>query len=236
MTAPQSVRTSDFPTLSPFWVRLLIEKTQDLALIINGKGIVTEVFRSDSFAHEDSSHWIGSSLHSIVGPESVGKVDILLSNDLGESTSDDRWRHINLMSATGAFIPVLARYITLKGETRETRIIVLRDLRALRTANERFAEAQRELEFEYSERIRKLNMKDRAPAETSKDGTPVEHVLGKIGRTPLDKVIDETTAALERRCLIAILQESGGKHSVAAKVAKMPLDRWMDLIKKHNLS
>ena len=64
---------------------------------------------------------------------------------------------------------------------------------------------------------------------------PVEHVLEKIGKTSLDKVIAETTSALERRCLITILQEAGGRHNIAAKVAGMPLETWMDRVKRHKL-
>jgi DNA-binding NtrC family response regulator len=65
---------------------------------------------------------------------------------------------------------------------------------------------------------------------------PVEQVLAQVERSPFDKVIAETASALEKRCLLAILQEADGNHDVAAKVAKMPLDAWMEKIKRHNLT
>lgn len=234
MTVQQT--SNDRPALSSSWLRLLIEKTQDLSLIIDDDTTIIEVLYSDSFATEDVSGWTGLPLRSIVGPESVGKIDVLLSNDIGQPNSDARWRHINLVTGAGAFLPVLARYMALINDSRETRVVILRDLRAQQAANDRFIDAQRELEFEYSERIRKLTPPDRVRAAAEVEGIPVEHVLAQMGKSSLDKVIAETATALEKRCLMTILQEADGQHSIAAKVARMPLETWMDRVKRHKLT
>ena len=235
MTVQHTSKTLDRPTLSSPMLRLLIEKTQDLSLVIDDDATVVEALHSGNFDAGDVSGWIGSPLRSIVGPESTGKIDVLLSNDVSQPTSDSRWRHINLIGASKGFIPVLARYIVMSDDNQKARLVILRDLRAQQAANDRFAEAQRELEFEYSERIRQLTPTSKALATPVADGIPVEHVLEKIGKTSLDKVIAETASALERRCLMTILQESGGRHSVAAKVARMPLETWIDRVRRHKL-
>jgi len=235
MTVQHTSKTLDRPTLSSPMLRLLIEKTQDLSLVIDDDATVVEALHSGNFDARDVSGWVGLPLRSIVGPESIEKIDVLLSNDVSQPTSDPRWRHINLIGASKGFIPVLARYIALNYDAQETRVVILRDLRAQQAANDRFVEAQRELEFEYSERIRRLTPTSKALATPAAEGIPVEHVLEKIGKTSLDKVIAETTSALERRCLITILQEAGGRHNIAAKVAGMPLETWMDRVKRHKL-
>jgi hypothetical protein len=91
------------------------------------------------------------------------------------------------------------------------------------------------LEFEYSEALRLLDRKNHKPNRSGDGSISIEQVLGQIGNSSLDKVITETAASLERRCLMAILQEAGGKHTVAARVAKLPLEAWMDMIQRHNL-
>ncbi len=236
MTFLQGPTPTESPTLPNSWLRLLFERTQDLTLLIDDKSIVVDAFQSGSFSAEDLGRWIGQPLRSVVGPESVAKIDILLANDLSQTASDARWRHINLRGSGQIFIPVLARYLVLRSDVQEVKSVILRDLRTLQAANERFAEAQRELEFEYSEALRLLDRKSHKPNQSGDGSFSIEQVLGQIGSSPLDKVIAETAASLERRCLMAILQEAGGKHTVAARVAKLPLDAWMDKIRRHNLN
>lgn len=229
---PQSVK---LPSLTPAWVRLCIEMTQDLTLFIDHRTIVIDAIRAESYSAADVSHWIGLPLRSIVGAESAGKIDLLISNDVSEPSSDARWRHINLLGGDGSILPVLARYLVLKSDAEDVRMLVLRDLRPMQAANERFISAQRETEHQYNERVRQLEntiqvLQTRMIADAS-----VEGVLEKIGDSPLSKVISETANSLERRCLLAILQEAGGSHEVAAKVAKMPLEAWMNKVRTHGL-
>ncbi len=224
------------PELSSDWVRLFLEKTQDLTLFIDDHATVIDVLHSGNFSTDEVGHLIGHPLRSRVGPESLGKIDLLLANDAGENASDARWRHINLVSATGAFIPVLARYLVLRSDTQEAHMVILRDLRAVQAANNRLAAAQREMEYEYNEILGKLESQARGRKGPVTDEAPVEQVLAQIERSSLDKVIAATTATLEKRCLAAILQDSGGKHDVAARVARMPLDAWMDKVRKHKLA
>lgn len=236
MASAHPLQSVELPVLSPAWVRQFIEKTQDLTLFIDHDTIVIDAFYSDSFCAVDVLRWIGHPVRSIVGPESVGKIDFLLSSDVGENSSAVPWRHINLLGATGTFIPVLARYLVLRSDAQEARMVVLRDLRPLQAANDRFAAAQREMEHEYNERLRKLESPARRLNGQSTADAPVEQVLAQVERSPFDKVIAETASALEKRCLMAILQEADGSHDIAAKAAKMPLDAWMEKIKKHGLS
>jgi hypothetical protein len=236
MASAHPLQSVTLPALSSAWVRLLIDKTQDLTLFIDQNSIVIDAVHSDSFSAADVSHWIGHPVRSIVGPESVGKIDVLMSNDASETSSAVPWRHINLVGAAGLFIPVLARYLVLRSDGQEAQMLVLRDLRPLQAANDRFLAAQREMEYQYNEKLRKLESPARDLNGQGTTDAPVENVLSQIERSPFDKVIAETASALEKRCLMAILQEAGGSHDVAAKVAKMPLDAWMEKIKSHNLS
>lgn len=229
---PQSAK---LPSLSSAWVRLCIEMTQDLALFLDQRSIVIDALRAESFSVADVSHWIGLPLRSIVGRDSVAKIDLLLSNDVSEPSSDIRWRHINLLGADGSVFPVLARYLVLKSDAEDARMLVLRDLRPLQAANERFTSAQRETEHQYNERVRQLESTIQALQTRMIADASVERVLAKIGDSPLSKVISETAHSLERRCLLAILQEAGGDHELAAKVAKMTLDAWMNKVRTHGL-
>ena len=235
MTYLHGPTSTETPTLPNSWLRLLFERTQDLTLLIDDKAIVVDAFQSGSFSAEDLAGGVGPPLRSIVGPESVAKIDVLLANDLSLAASDARWRHINLRGSGQIFIPVLARYLVLRSDVQEVKSVILRDLRTLQAANDRFAEARRELEFEYSEALRLLDRKNHKPNRSGDGSISIEQVLGQIGNSSLDKVITETAASLERRCLMVILQEAGGKHTVAARVAKLPLEAWMDMIQRHNL-
>lgn len=223
-------QTDILPALSSGWVRLFIEKTQDLTLVIDHDTVVIDAFHSEGFSTNEVSHWIGHPVRSIVGPESVGKIDLLLSNDVSENTADARWRHINLVGQAGTFIPVLARYMVLKSIAQEAQVLVLRDLRSLQAANDRFAAAQRELEYDFSERLKKLESTARASVDFS-----VGRILERIEGSAFDKVIAETASALERRCLVALLKDAGGNHDLAAKAARMTLEDWIGKLKGHNL-
>ena len=236
MASAYPLQSVKLPALPSAWVRQFLEKTQDLTLFLDHDTIVIDAFHSDSFSVADVSRWIGHPVRSIVGPESLGKIDFLLSSDVDENSSAVPWRHINLAGATGTFIPVLARYMVLRSDAQEAQMLVLRDLRPLQAANDRFAAAQREMEYAYNERLRKLESPPRGLNGQVTADAPVEHVLAQVERSPFDKVIAETASALEKRCLLAILQEADGNHDVAAKVAKMPLDAWMEKIKRHNLT
>lgn len=229
---PQSAK---IPSLSSDSVRLFIEKTQDLTLVIDQDTIVIDALQNNAFPAADVSRWIGCPLKSIVGPESLAKLDLLLANDASDSSSDVRWRHINLTSADGSSIPVLAKYLILKSEAQEARVLVLRDLRTQQAANDRFLAVQRETEFQYAERLRELqgtakNLTSQMAADTS-----IEQVLAKVENGSFDKAIAETASALEKRSLMAILQKSGGRHDIAAKAARMSMEQWMNLLKKHRL-
>lgn len=232
---PQSAR---LPALSAARVRLLIEKTQDLTLLIDHDLIVIDALQTEAFSTADVSHWIGHPLKSILGPESLEKLDILLLNDVSEDSSDIRWRHINLSSSRGGFIPVLARYLVLKGELEETRMLVMRDLRAQQTTNDRFAAAQRETELTYTKRLQELqgtiqSLTNRIVSDVS--DVSVEHILAQVENARFDKVIADTARSLEKRCLLAILQGSGGNHELAAKTVKMSIDEWMNELQKHSI-
>lgn len=235
MASAHPLQSVTLPALSSAWVRMLIDKTQDLTLFIDHNSIVIDAVHSDSFSAADVAHWIGHPVRSIVGPESLGKIDVLMSTDVSETSSAVPWRHINLVGAAGSFIPVLARYLVLRSDAEEAHMLVLRDLRPLQVANDRFLAAQREMEYQYNEKLRKLETARSLTGPGTADA-PVESVLAQIERSPFDRVIAETAAALEKRCLMAILQEADGSHEVAAKAAKLPLDAWMDKIKRHNLS
>ena len=128
----------------------LIVSSSDVALVVDGAGIVRDVaFGNATLGKDVYRDWIGRGWAETVTPESRGKIEELIRDAVARTAS--RWRQVNHPVEQGPDIPVsysVVRY----GEDRRL-VAVGRDLRALATVQQRLAEAQQAMEREYS-RIR----------------------------------------------------------------------------------
>lgn len=213
------------PALSPDWVQLWIEKTQDLVFMLDREAQIAGLFQNQTFAQEDVNHWIGQNLSAIVSAESQAKLPLLFENDVSLQGADARWRHINLMDRQGQVIPVLARCMSLPGQG-SLRALFCRDLRSMQDLNNRFISVQQALEQD------NLALRERMRAkELSLPGAsalPIAGVVESIKQSTYARAIAETVQDLEKQCLHALLREAGGSDARAAELAGLSLQEWLD--------
>lgn len=213
------------PALSPDWVQLWIEKTQDLVFMLDRDAQIAGVFQNQTYAQEDVHHWIGQNLASIVSAESQPKLPLLFENDVAQQGADARWRHINLMDRQGGLVPVLSRCMSLPGG-ESLRALFCRDLRSMQDLNNRFISVQQALEQD------NLALRARMQAQgTPQNGAatlPIACVVESIKQNTYEQAIAETVQNLEKQCLHALLQEAGGIPARAAELAGLSLQQWLD--------
>lgn len=209
----------NIPALSPELVRLWIEKTQDLVLLISADERISGAFQSDVFNASDVNHWIGQPLIAMVSKESQVKVPMLLNNDASLDSSDAIWRHINLMDPHGNAIPVRALCMTLQNGNDLIRCLFCRDLRSIQDLNNRFIGIQQDLQTE--------NFELRTSLLRADQSLDVRQIVGSIKQSSYQQVINETVQNLERDCIRALLSETNGDHHLAASLAGCELDDWL---------
>lgn len=227
MNASSQPHPVALPALSPDFVQLWLEKTQDLVLLLDDFDRIAHVFQDGSFQSEDTLHWMGLPLEVVLSIESRVKIPMLLGNDAARPHSDARWRHINLTGLRGNNVPVLAQYMRLPGEQPFNRAIFCRDLRSVEAMSHRLLTAQRELERSHQALKQDLLQRERrfggvGPAVT------VQGVVEAIKSTTYERAIQETVTHLERQCLEALLAEAQGDAEVAAATAGLSLQEWLN--------
>lgn len=124
----------------------LIGAAADIALVIDGKGIIRDLaLGSDDLIDEVSESWIGRPWIDTVTTESRGKIEDLLAEAGGSAAT--RWRHVNHPSPRGSDLPV--RYCAIQFNEDGRLVALGRDLRAMAALQQRLIEAQQALEREY---------------------------------------------------------------------------------------
>lgn len=124
----------------------LIAAAADVALIVNGGGVIRDVaFGSDELSSEGYGRWLGQPWADTVTVESRPKVEALLRD--ANAHAPLRWRHINHPSSHGADVPMLYSAVQLGHEGRV--MAVGRDLRAIAALQQRLVDAQQSMERDY---------------------------------------------------------------------------------------
>lgn len=138
--------------LDPEATASLIAAATDVALIVDGKGVIRDVsVGSDDFALEGYQKWIGRSWEDTVTLDSRAKVAALLRD--AAARTPRKWRHINHPSALGTDVPVLYSAMQVG---KEGRVVAFgRDLRAVAALQQRLVAAQQSMERDYL-RLRQL--------------------------------------------------------------------------------
>lgn len=225
MNAYSRPRTIALPSLSPESVRVWMERTQDLVLLLDHSDCIAGFFQGGAYAADDLYYWIGQNLAAIVSDDSSPKLIPLLANDAASENLEARWRHINLLGLQNQVIPVLARCMSLRGDGF-AKAVFCRDLRPLQEITHKFLAMQQEFDNRNRSLRDELQKKDSIRSTTE---VPSTHgLLQKIKQTNYVQVIKETVIILERQCLQALLDEAGGNHKHAAQMAGMSLTEWQE--------
>ena len=219
MTAYSQPQPLTLPSLSADWVRRWVQKTQDLVLLLDTQDRIAGVLQDGRYAPEDVHHWWGLSLLEAVSPDTRPKVALLLANDAACEQADDRWRHINLVSAHGAMLPVLMRYMQLPQGQPSMRAVICRDLRATADLSLRHQSAHREFEQTMQSLHHTLRQKEQELERLRAQSHPVDRMVSQIKRSGFDQVIGQATRLLQRQCLQALLEQAGGDPGRAAQSA-----------------
>lgn len=130
----------------------LIAASSDVALIVDGEGIIRDLaFGNDELSKAGYHEWLGKPWAQTVTVESRPKVEALL-RELGGKGAP-RWRHINHPSADGADLPLLYAAVPVgrKGHALAVGRSVAfgRDLRANAVLQQRLVSAQQSMERDY---------------------------------------------------------------------------------------
>ena len=196
--------------LDPDAAAALITAASDIALIIDGTGIIRDLaFNNERLALdlEGSAAWVGQPWIEVVTVESRPKVEALL-HPTG-SGSAPRWRHINHPGARGGSVPVLYSTVQL-AETGST-VAFGRDLTDLSDLQQRLVDAQQSMERDYS-RLRHVETRYRLLFEMSSEAV----VIIDAGTL---KVVEANPAARElfgehwKRMLGRAFQDAFEAHS-----------------------
>jgi transcriptional regulator PpsR len=126
----------------------LIAAATDVALVIDGKGVIRDVaFNKEELSLEldAQGRWMGSKLSETVTSETRTKVQELLQDAAVRKSS--AWRQVNHPSAGGEDIPVLYSAVNIGRDDRF--VVVGRDLRPLAAMQQRLINAQQSMERDY---------------------------------------------------------------------------------------
>jgi PAS domain-containing protein len=163
--------SSDLSALSgvaPELASLFASLTGDIALVIDPDGVIRDVAVAGAGAGHPADGWIGRTWAETVSSETRRKVELLL-----EEASDPgvtRRREVNHTTAGGADIPM--SYAALRLGLGGPVIAVGRDLRAVAAIQQRFVDAQRDMERDYW-KLRQAASRQRLLAQVATDALMV---------------------------------------------------------------
>jgi len=206
--------------LSPEATASLIAATADVALVVDGRGVIRDVsVGNEELAIDGYRKWVGRTWADVVTVESRPKVAELLSD--ASKKRAQRWRHVNHPSAQGGDVPVL--YSAIQVGNEGSVIAIGRDMRPVAALQQRLVDAQQSIERDYMQ-LRHLETRYRLLFRLG-----VEPVLIVDAQT--QRVIDANPAA------VRLIGESGkrlvgrsftecftvrSRPAVAAMLARMP--------------
>ena len=134
--------------LAPALAATMASIAGDIAVVIGPDGVVRNVAHGDAPLLQQASLWVGKPFADAVTHDTRGKIDLLLRDV--SSTGISRRREVNLPGAEGLDIPVVFAAIRLGADGPV--LAVGRDLRAIAAIQQRFVQAQHELERDYWQR------------------------------------------------------------------------------------
>ncbi len=133
-------------------IAALITATADLALLLDGNGVIREVFLGkDDLPLAAQGEWLGCPWIDTVTVESRPKIESLLRASSLDSPA--QWRQVNHPALTGPDVPISYSAVRYGGPGNV--LATGRELRSVAMMQQRLVEAQQSLERDYS-RLRQL--------------------------------------------------------------------------------
>lgn len=147
---PSTVDLGALSSLAPELARTFVSIASDIALVIDPAGVIRHMAVGESVPAETAEEWIGKPWVDTVTGDTRRKIEMLLQEADGGTAT--RRREVSHPSSQGSDIPVAWAAIRLgdKGPV----LAVGRDLRAVAAIQQRFMDAQREMERDYWQRRR----------------------------------------------------------------------------------
>ena len=131
--------------LAPELASTFVSVASDIALVIGPDGVIRNVAQGDAPLISGATQWVGRAFADTVSLDTRGKITQMLLDAGANGVS--RRREVNLTSAEGSEIPVAFAAIRLG---RDGPVLAVgRDLRAIAAIQQRFVEAQQEMERDY---------------------------------------------------------------------------------------
>ena len=165
--ARSSSDSSDLSALSgvaPALAVAFASLTGDIALVIDAEGVIREVARAGAVAGHPADGWVGRAWAETVTGETRRKIEMLLE-EAGDPGATRR-RQVNHPSHGGADIPM--SYSAVRLGLGGPVLAVGRDLRAVAAIQQRFVEAQKEMEHDYW-KLRQDTSRQRMLAQVATD-------------------------------------------------------------------
>lgn len=131
--------------LAPELANTFASLASDIALVIDAGGVIRNVALSDNAIARRADQWVGSHFTDTVTQDTRSKIESLLQEVT--STGLSRRREVNLPGAGDTAIPVVFAAIRLGADGPV--LAVGRDMRAIAAIQQRFLDAQQELERDY---------------------------------------------------------------------------------------
>jgi transcriptional regulator PpsR len=138
----QAARLSDF---APELASTVVRVAGDIALVIGDDGVIRTVAEGAAALHQEGQQWVGRPWVDTVGQSARKKVELLLHEAQQHGVSQRR--ELNHPSPNGGDIPF--SWAAVRLGSRGPVLAVGRDLRAIGAIQQRFLDAQQELEREY---------------------------------------------------------------------------------------
>ena len=145
---PPADRSQQLSELAPELASTVVRVAGDIALVIGDDGVIRNVAEGSVPLRGDESAWIGKPWADTVSDAARQKIELLLQEAQRHGVSQRR--ELNHPTPAGHEIPVSWAAVRL-GE-RGPVLAVGRDLRAVSAIQQRFLDAQQELEREYWQR------------------------------------------------------------------------------------
>lgn len=134
--------------LAPELANTFVRVASDIALVIGDDGVIRNVAEGQTSVREGADDWIGRPWVDTVTPETRRKVELLL--DEARTAGVSRRRELNHPGAGGTSIPV--SWAAVRLGRHGPVLAVGRDLRAVAAIQQRFLDAQQDMERDYWQR------------------------------------------------------------------------------------
>ncbi|MFZ4601231.1 MAG: transcriptional regulator PpsR [Caulobacterales bacterium] len=171
-------------SLTPEVAAKVLAAAGDVAIILDGQGVIRDLAVSDATMVEDGfADWVNKPWIDTVLPDSRPKVEQML--DEVRAQDGGRWREINHITSSG---PIPIRYRAIDAGADGRVIAIGRDLRPAAAMQQRLLQAQQAMERDYL-RLRHAELRYRQLFQTATEGVVIVDAGSR-------RVIDVNPAAL----------------------------------------